>query len=68
MIPADSILFATETVGAVRGIDPETGRHFDNIKQVIDSIEWLSPGDRDKIFERNVRKVYPRFAGAAAAS
>ena len=66
VIPADNILFASETVGAVRGIDPETGRHFDDTKHMIDSIEWLSADDRDKIFERNVHKVYPRFARAAA--
>lgn len=67
VIPADNILFASETVGAVRDIDPETGRHFDDTKHMIDSIEWLSADDRDKIFQRNVHKVYPRFAGAAAA-
>ena len=67
VIPADNILFASETVGAVRGIDPETGRHFDDTKHMIDSIDWLSADDRDKIFERNVHKVYPRFARAAAS-
>ena len=67
VIPADNILFASETVGAVRAIDPETGRHFDDTKHMIDSIEWLSADDRDKIFERNVHKVYPRFAPAGAA-
>ena len=62
VIPADNILFASETVGAVRGIDPETGRHFDDTKHMIDGIKWLSEDDREKIFHRNVHKVYPRFA------
>ena len=66
VIPADNILFASKPVGAVRAIDPETGRHFDDTKHMINRIEWLSD-DRDKIFERNVHKVYPRFARAAAA-
>ena len=66
VIPADNILFASETVGAVRGIDPETGRHFDDTRPMIESIEWLSQTDRDKIFHGNVSKVYPRYRRAAA--
>jgi 4-oxalmesaconate hydratase len=62
VIPADNILFASEMVGAVRGIDPETGYHYDDTKRYFDSIEWLSAADREKIFHANVRKVYPRFA------
>jgi 4-oxalmesaconate hydratase len=33
VIPADNILFASETLGAVRGIDPETGHPFDDTKR-----------------------------------
>jgi 4-oxalmesaconate hydratase len=29
VIPVDNILFASEMIGAVRGIDPETGHYFD---------------------------------------
>ena len=68
VIPADNILFASETVGAVRGIDPETGRHFDDTKHMIDGIEWLSADDKDKIFHGNVHKVYPRFARVGAST
>jgi 4-oxalmesaconate hydratase len=66
VIPADNILFASEMVGAVRGIDPETGHYYDDTKRYIDSIEWLSAADREKIFHGNVRKVYPRFAARVA--
>jgi len=62
VIPADNILFASEMVGAVGGIDPETGHYYDDTKRYVDSIEGLSAADRDKIFHGNVRKVYPRFA------
>jgi 4-oxalmesaconate hydratase len=65
VIPADNILFASEMVGAVRGIDPETGQYYDDTKRYIDSIEGLSADDREKIFHRNVAKVYPRFAARA---
>lgn len=62
VIPADNILFASEMVGAVRGIDPETGQYFDDTRRYIDSIDWLSAADRRKIYEDNARKVYPRAA------
>jgi len=63
VIPADNILFAAEVVGAVRGIDPETGQYYDDTKRYIDAIDWVSAADKKKIFEGNVRKVYPRFKG-----
>ena len=61
MIPAENILFAQEIYGAVRGVDPETGYNYDDTKRYIDAIEWLAPEDREKIFEKNVSKVYGRF-------
>jgi len=48
-------------VGAVRGIDPETGYYFDDTKRYLDEL-GLSDGDRYKIFEGNARKVFPRLA------
>ncbi len=66
VIPADNILFASEIVGAVRGIDPETGHYYDDTKRYIDKVDWLSAADKAKIFSGNVRKVYPRFAAHAA--
>ncbi len=62
VIPADNILFASEMVGAVKGIDPETGHHYDDTKRYLDAIDWLEPADREKIFHGNVSRVYPRFA------
>ncbi len=63
VIPADNILFASEMVGAVRGIDPETGQYYDDTKRYVDAVNWLSAADKDKIFNGNVRKVYSRFKG-----
>jgi len=62
VIPADNIVFASEIVGAVRGVDPQTGHHYDDTKRYIDAATWLSAADRDKIFHRNVRKIYSRLA------
>ena len=65
VIPADNILFASEMVGAVRGIDPETGHYYDDTKRYLDAVDSLSAADREKIFHGNVSKVYPRFAARA---
>ena len=62
VIPADNILYASEMYGAVKGIDPETGYHYDDTKRYIDALDWLTAEDREKIFHGNARKVYPRFA------
>jgi len=61
VIPADNILFASEMVGAVKGIDPETGHYFDDTKRYIDGVSWLNAEDKRKIFEGNAMKVYPRL-------
>ena len=62
VIPADNILFASEMVGAVKGVDPETGHSYDDTKRYVDAAKGLSREDKEKIFHGNVRKVYPRFA------
>jgi 4-oxalmesaconate hydratase len=51
-------------VGAVRGIDPETGHYFDDTKRYIDGNEKLTAADRAKIFEGNARRVFKRFPAA----
>ena len=60
IVPVDNILFGSEMVGAVRGIDPETGHYFDDTKRYIDGSS-LSASDKQKLFEGNARKVYPRI-------
>ncbi len=57
-----NVIFATEMIGAVKGVDPLTGRHFDDTKPYIDGVKGLSDEDRSTIFEGNARKVYPRLA------
>lgn len=61
VVPVDNILFASEMIGAVKGVDPETGHYFDDTKRYLDAIPWLSDGDRRKLFEGNARKVYSRL-------
>jgi 4-oxalmesaconate hydratase len=61
VIPTDNILFASEMVGAVKGVDPATGHSYDDTKRYLDAVAWLSGDDRQKIFEGNARKVYRRL-------
>jgi 4-oxalmesaconate hydratase len=61
VIPVDNILFASEMLGAVKGIDPETGHNYDDTKRYVDQLAGLSDADRHKIFEGNARRVYPRL-------
>ena len=42
VIPVDNILFASEMIGAVRGIDPETGYHYDDTRRYIEAAANLS--------------------------
>ena len=64
VVPVDNILFGSEMVGAVRGIDPRTGQYYDDTKKYLDALP-LSEDDRYKLFEGNARKVYPRIAKRA---
>lgn len=60
VIDVDNIMFGSEMVGAVRGIDPETGHYFDDTKRYIDNAA-ISDKQRQQIFEANARRVYPRL-------
>jgi 4-oxalmesaconate hydratase len=61
VVPIDNILFASEMLGAVKGIDPETGHHYDDTRRYIDQVGGLDDASRRKIFELNARRVYPRL-------
>jgi 4-oxalmesaconate hydratase len=60
VIDINNILFGSEMLGAVRGIDSRTGHHFDDTKRYIDALD-ISEAARRQIFELNVRRVYPRL-------
>ena len=66
VIDIDNILFGSEMVGAVRGIDPETGQFFDDTKRYVDALD-ISDDDKRKAFELNARRVYPRLDNALRA-
>ena len=67
VVPVDNILFASEMVGAVRGIDPETGHYFDDTKRYIDGTANLTEEERFLVYEGNARRVFPRLDAALKA-
>jgi 4-oxalmesaconate hydratase len=60
VIPVENILFASEMVGAVRGVDPETGFDYDDTKRYVDAAP-IPAANKQKIFEDNAYAVYPRL-------
>jgi 4-oxalmesaconate hydratase len=64
VINVDNILFGSEMVGAVRGIDQRTGHHYDDTRRYIDAAT-ITDADRAKIYEANARRIYPRLNGRA---
>jgi 4-oxalmesaconate hydratase len=61
VIPVENVLFASEMIGAVRGVDPETGFNYDDTRRYIDAAPMLDDDQRRQIFEGNTRRVYPRL-------
>lgn len=60
VIDSDNLLFGSEMVGAVRGIDPQTGQFFDDTKRYIDNLN-VSEQVKADVFEHNARRVFPRL-------
>ena len=60
VIDTGNILFGSEMVGAVRGIDPRTGHYFDDTRRYIDALS-IPAADKQRIFEVNARRVFPRL-------
>lgn len=62
VVPTSQVLFGSEMIGAVRGTDPDTGRHWDDTKAYIEA-SALDAAAREAVFEANARRVYPRIEG-----
>ena len=61
IVPTRNILFASEMIGAVRGIDPESGHYYDDTKRYIDNNTSLDAEQKQQIFEGNARSVFSRL-------
>ena len=60
VIAPENILFGSEMIGAVRGIDPQTGHYFDDTRRYVDAVP-LTGQQRALVYEGNARRVYPRL-------
>jgi 4-oxalmesaconate hydratase len=60
VLGVDNCMFGTERPGTGTIRCATSGRDFDDLKPIIDSIPWLTQADKYKIFEGNCRKVYSR--------
>jgi 4-oxalmesaconate hydratase len=63
VIDVNNILFGSEMVGAVRGIDPQTGHYFDDTRRYVEAL-GLTAGDRHAVYEGNARRIYPLLDAA----
>jgi 4-oxalmesaconate hydratase len=61
VMPEDNVLFSSEMLGAVRGVDPRTGHHWDDTLRYVDQTP-ISAEHRAKLLAGNVARVYPRLA------
>jgi 4-oxalmesaconate hydratase len=66
VIEKKNILFGSEMVGAVRGIDPLTGFYFDDTKRYVDALA-IPAEEKAMIFEGNARRVFPRLDASLKA-
>jgi 4-oxalmesaconate hydratase len=64
VVPVANILFASEMIGAVRGVDPETGHPYDDTKRYVEASAQLTAVERQQVYEGNARRVYPRLDAA----
>ncbi|MEZ5233245.1 MAG: amidohydrolase family protein [Acidimicrobiia bacterium] len=67
VMPTPNVLFASEMIGAVRGIDPTTGFNYDDTKRYVEATPHLDADGRRAVYEGNVRRVYPRLDAALRA-
>ena len=56
VVGPDRVLFGTETPG--RGTFEWEGRMLDDLRPAVEQIEWLSPAEKQQIFEDNAKKVF----------
>ncbi|MBP6997564.1 MAG: amidohydrolase [Phycicoccus sp.] len=61
VIPSHAVLFASEMIGAVRDIDPDTGHYFDDTKRYVDATPYLTVEQRTDVYASNALRMYPRL-------
>ena len=64
VVGTDRCMFGTERPGTGSSKDPNTGLWLDDLKPVIEDIDWLTDEDRANVFENVARECFPRFGAA----
>ena len=64
IVGTDRCMFGTERPGTGSSKDPNTGLWLDDLKPVIEDIDWLTDEDRANVFENVARECFPRFGAA----
>ncbi|GAB5101334.1 amidohydrolase family protein [Caballeronia sp. HLA56] len=59
VVPHRNILFGSEMIGAVKGIDPRTGHHYDDTRRYVAATPNLDDAARANVFSGNTLDVYP---------
>jgi 4-oxalmesaconate hydratase len=60
VLPVENIIFGSEMVGAVRGIDPRTGQYYDDTRRYVEAL-GLSAQHSHQVYEGNARRIFPRL-------
>lgn len=67
LVGSDRVLFGTENPGSGTALNPETGRSFDDIYALIESIDFLTEEDKSNIYENNARRLFPHLNAKGGA-
>lgn len=67
LVGSDRVIFGTENPGSGSALNPENGLAFDDIKALIDNIDFLTEEDRTNIYEKNARRLFTRLKAKGGA-
>jgi len=65
VVGPDRCLFGTDP--GTGSVSCATGRPLDDLKPVIESIEFLTTADRQNIFKNNTERLFGRFQSGSGA-
>jgi predicted TIM-barrel fold metal-dependent hydrolase len=60
IVGVDRCVFGAEMPGAATVQDPDTGRWMDDVKPLVDAIDWLTPEDKNRLFSENALALYSK--------
>ena len=68
VVGVDRCVFGSDKPANGSVVDPESGRALNDIRPMIESIDWLSPTDRRAVYAGNARALFARLPAAAAVN